>query len=125
MDATFGDQLVQLWEEHKKRKPEPPFWQTDQAAFRIRLKDAAKELFGDLAPLLDWEIKPSSGGVLRAMAPIPGYRTRLHWSRDITGLYVFQAWTQDEDYGLHRDVIDGRLKLGAVLYEAEPIEEDE
>lgn len=122
MNKTFGDELVELWEAHKKRGEQDISWKTSEPMFRHRLSQAAEQMFGDLAPLLEWEVALHFGERLKATAEIPGYTTRLEWSPDITGLYVFRAWTRSPDYGVNSYHIDGRLKLGAILFEEEPDE---
>jgi hypothetical protein len=115
MNKSFGDQLVELWEEHRKRGEADPEWHTLEPVFRLRLKEAAERMFGDLAPLLSWTVY-TQFGKLRARAEIPGYAARLEWSADITGLYAFRAWAGSAGEGTWY-LIDGRLKLGAVLWE--------
>jgi hypothetical protein len=120
MDKRFGDQLVTLWEEHSARGERDSFWMTNEAAFRLRLTDAAQQMFGDVAALLEWSVEPRFSGLLEARAEIPGYITRLAWSPDITGLYVFFARTANPGGSVTKYLVDGRLKLGAILFGEEP-----
>lgn len=137
MSASFGDQLVQLWEEHEKRGEANPEWKTYEPSFRARLlgyhpqgslipdtPGAAREMFGDAAFLLEWEVKPGFGGQFHARAEIPGHTTTLTWEPDVTGLYQFFARSRNSDGASIRHHIDGRLKLGAVLAKYGPDEED-
>jgi hypothetical protein len=94
-------------------------WKTHETVMRARLATAAQRMFGDLAALLEWEVKPGSQGKFSARAEIPGYTTTLEWTGDITGLYQFFAWTNPPDHSSTKYLIDGRLKLGAILSEEE------
>ena len=123
MNTSFGDHLVRLWAEHKKRSQPESDWMTEEKLFRIRLKDSSREMFGDLTVLLEWEVKSGFGGLLRARAEIPGYTTTLEWTPDITGLYQFFAWSRGSN-NLVKYHLDGRLKLGAILSGEEPYEAD-
>lgn len=121
MNKSFGDQLVELWEEHHKRGEQADtFWRTSPEAFRLRLDEASRQVFGDLAGFLTWEVSLNPGDRLRGRTRIPGYSTVLEWVEDITGLYVFYAWASPPDGSLRKYLIDGRLKLGAILSEEEP-----
>lgn len=127
-DTTFGDALVQLWEEHEKRgtSSTEQFRRTNEAAFRgwllgdpvgkaFGVPGKAREMFGGLADLLEWTVETGFRDGLTARAEIPGYKTNLEWSPDITGLYQFYAITSDPGGGITRHLIDGRLKLGAIF----------
>ena len=124
MNNTFGDQLVGLWTDHKKRGERAPEWKSNEKLFRYNLGEAAQYMFGGLSALLEWSVKESFGGQLEARAEIPGYTTTLSWAPDITGLYLFWAWTRDPDGGVSKHPVDGRLKLGAILSEEKPYEAD-
>jgi hypothetical protein len=137
MNKTFGDQLVELWEEHEQRGEANPEWKTYEPSFRARLlgypagslvpgtSGAVREMFGDAADLLEWEIKPGFGGQFHARAEIPGYTTTLEWTPDVTGLYQFFAWSHGSGGASVRHHIDGRLKLGAVLVKYAPDDDEE
>jgi hypothetical protein len=115
MDKLFGDYLVKLWEEHHERGETDPSWKSDPVRFTHRLDEAARQMFGDLAPLLTWTVGIRCVDQLEAWAGIPAYSTDLVWVPDITGLYRFHARTRDADGFVSCHLLDGRLKLGAIL----------
>lgn len=135
MTKSFGDQMVQLWEEHEKRGESDSRWKSDLRLFIPRLlghssgdvfdtTGAARDMFGDAAPLLEWKVERGFGGQLQARAEIPGHTTTLTWEPDATGLYQFFAVSRNSNGASIRHHIDGRLMLGAVLAKYGPDDED-